>query len=287
MKKKNSVFRLWGTMVVMLFVLVVLSVSTYAWFTANRIVSTDRANARSGSDALELQISSEGGTSFTGSKEAAILQVNRSSVTNLMPVSTADLKTFVYNSMTEGNMATAFSTVENEAYYYHGRFYMRAVAEGRAPGAKMALYLDEDNEIGGALATAEKGMLLNAARLGMTFDGANPVIFALSKEESAEEYQIENTKLNGSLLGRDQVLGMSGGTVVGVKDPSIFLEDKMIVVEEERVTLPAEPLLYMELNKIYTVDVYLYIEGCDPDCSDSIEQHEADLHLAFYGILEE
>lgn len=287
MRKGYRVFRLWSIAVSMIIVLLVLSVSTYAWFTVNRIVSTDRATARSGTDTLELQISSAGGTSFKGLKEADILQVNHTSLTNLMPVSTADLKTFVYNPVSEGDMATTFRTVENEAYYYHGRFYLRAEAEGRAPGAKMALYLDEENEVGAALAKAEEGMFLNAARLGMTFDGESPVIFALSEEENPTEYQVRNTKWNGTLLGDDQVLGMSEGVITGVKDPAIALSDRTIVMSDTHVTFPAAPLMYMELNRIYTVDVYLYIEGCDPDCSDSIGLQEADLHLAFYGILEE
>ncbi|MFQ9547592.1 MAG: hypothetical protein ACLRZ6_06905 [Lachnospiraceae bacterium] len=40
----------------------------------------------------------------------------------------------------------------------------------------------------------------------------------------------------------------------------------------------------MNLNQIYPVDVYFYLEGCDPDCSDAITHNEADLYLAFYGI---
>ena len=45
-------------------------------------------------------------------------------------------------------------------------------------------------------------------------------------------------------------------------------------------------LLEMELNRIYTVDVYFYLEGCDPDCSDSVSDQEADIHLAFYGVID-
>ena len=40
----------------------------------------------------------------------------------------------------------------------------------------------------------------------------------------------------------------------------------------------------MNLNQIYPVDVYFYLEGCDSDCSDAITHNEADLYLAFYGI---
>ena len=41
----------------------------------------------------------------------------------------------------------------------------------------------------------------------------------------------------------------------------------------------------MKLNQIYTLDVYFYLEGCDPDCSDGISQNMADIHLAFFGVL--
>lgn len=42
----------------------------------------------------------------------------------------------------------------------------------------------------------------------------------------------------------------------------------------------------MELNRIYTVDVYFYLEGCDPDCSDGLSYQTADIHLAFYGVID-
>jgi len=41
----------------------------------------------------------------------------------------------------------------------------------------------------------------------------------------------------------------------------------------------------MQLNKIYTVDIYFYLEGCDPDCSNSIQYSTVDLQLGFYGVL--
>ena len=81
--------------------------------------------------------------------------------------------------------------------------------------------------------------------------------------------------------------GRLKGTVAAVDDPAIVPADRTIVMNDTRVTVPEAPLIDMELNRIYTVDVYLYIEGCDPDCSDSIGLQEADLYLAFYGILKE
>ena len=280
-------FRLWALGVTMIAAALALSAATYAWFTTNRLVNTDRATARSGTDTLELQISSEGGNDFQALKEAPIIQVNQTELTELMPVSTADLQSFVYNRLTEDKIAESFRTVTEEQYYYHGRIYLRAVAQGDNVGGRMALYLDEDNEAGGALAQSDGGMVLNAARLGLTFDGGNPSIFYLSNVSNPDNKQIRNTRINGEILGDGQVLKSSGGTLSAVADPSIPLADRTIIMNDSGAALPEAPLLYMNLNQIYTVDVYFYIEGCDPDCSDSIGLDELDLHLAFYGILEE
>ena len=41
----------------------------------------------------------------------------------------------------------------------------------------------------------------------------------------------------------------------------------------------------MQIGKIYSLDIYFYLEGCDPDCTDSVSFHTADLQLSFYGVL--
>ena len=280
-------FRAWAVGVTMIAATLALSAATYAWFTSNRLVNTDKATARSGTDTLELQISSEGGNNFQALSEAAIIQMNRTALSELMPVSTADLNSFVYNPSSRGDMAESFRTVTDENYYYHGRIYLRALAQGDSVSGRMALYLDEDNEAGGALAQSDGGLVLNAARLGLTFDGGNPAIFYLSNDSNPESQQIRNTSINGEILADGQVLKSSGGTLSAVADPSIPLANRTIVMNDSGAVLPEAPLLYMNLNQIYTVDIYFYIEGCDPDCSNSIGLDELDLHLAFYGILEE
>ena len=46
------------------------------------------------------------------------------------------------------------------------------------------------------------------------------------------------------------------------------------------------PLAKLELNRIYRVDIYFYLEGCDPDClTDRVAMDEALLKLAFFGLL--
>lgn len=286
LERFRRMLRIWYMAATMLVLALVLTVSTYAWFTTNRKVSTDRVSARSGTDTVELQISPNGEDDFSGFNESMIVQVNQAGFKELMPVSTADLKEFVYNPFSnEDDKAEKFRIVKDEQYYYHGRFYIRALAEGQKTDTRMALYLDQDSNPENALVQAEEGHLLNAARLGLTFDHANPVIFFLRDEH--HDSPEGNTILNGTDLGENQVLKSSGGELEAVYDPAIPVSERSILMDGASIMRPEEPLLYMELNRIYEVDVYFYIEGCDSDCTDYIRLDEADMRLAFYGILEE
>ena len=88
----KQAFRNWFLCVTAIAALLSLTAATYAWFTSNQEVSTTRASARTAEESLELQISSDGST-FSNASPVAIAQVNQTSLTNLLPVSTADLST--------------------------------------------------------------------------------------------------------------------------------------------------------------------------------------------------
>ena len=120
----KQAFRNWFLCVTAIAALLSLTAATYAWFTSNQEVSTTRASARTAEESLELQISSDGST-FSNASPVAIAQVNQTSLTNLLPVSTADLTNFVYAPSTVSDMAVTFEPVTDEQYYYHGRIYLR------------------------------------------------------------------------------------------------------------------------------------------------------------------
>lgn len=280
----KRVFRIWFLSVTTIAALLALSAATYAWFTSNRQVSTNTASARTGEETLELQVSSSGGGSFRSEETATIRQVNSQSQDRLMPVSTADLVNFVYAPSTNGGMASSFKRVEKEEYLYHGRLYLRAEGTGWPSSARLKLYLDQSD---GVLGEAS-GTLLTASRLGMTFDGAasSAVILRLTENESPRGQQVYNTVIGGQTLEKNQVLAWDGTGVRAVGDPSRAITDYTVSFEHASITEPQRPLLEMELNRIYTVDVYFYLEGCDPDCSDSVSYQAADIHLAFYGVID-
>ena len=262
--------------------LAAITAATYAWFTTNKQVSTSTATARTGEADLELQISKTGGDRFTDETTVSIVQVNRTNREKLMPVSTADLVNFVYAPVTSDGDATVFQKVENESNYYHGRIYLRAVGNGFGTEDRLALYLDQSD---GILAENTDGMLLHAARLGLRFDNDRSLIFCLSEEENPQGAQAYNKVVDGKRLGADQVLSYQNGKIKAVADPSVSLSDYTVTFSDNSIQLANKPLLLMEWNKVYTLDIYFYLEGCDPDCSDSVSFDQADLHLAFYGVL--
>ena len=242
-------FRTWFLTVTIILILFVVVFFTYAWFTSNRAVSTNTVTARTDEENLELQLSSTGGSSFRDSQPASITQVNKTDAEYLIPVSTNDLQNFVYSPFTDSGMASSFERVQNEEYYYHGRVYIRAVGE----------VFDENY--------------------------SSEVIFKLSESQNASGQQTYNTVINGQTLGNNQVLSYTNGTVRAASDPSVSADGYTISFSDDSVDVPQNALLTMQLNKIYTVDIYFYLEGCDPDCSNSIQYSTVDLQLGFYGVL--
>ena len=273
-----------AALVVVAAALLLGGVATYAWFTSNQRVGTSVAAARTGDESAELQVSTTGGAAFNGSTVADIAQLNKTDSEYLLPVSTADLQSFVsptaYNS---DGFPTAYAPVENEANYYHGRIYLRAGAGGISTGSQMALYLDETAASGGILAQkdGDNSLLLNAARLGLVLEGGDRVIFRLSDEINPEGARQMNTVLNGEAQKEGIVLRSAGGTISAVADPAVAVSSRAVSGSGTLGT----PLGYLELGRIYALDIYFYLEGCDPDCWDSIYFNASDLHLAFYGVL--
>ena len=285
-KHPGKILKILYSVVTALLLLLSCGAATYAWFTSNRIVTTDRVSGRSGSDAVELLISANGGASFNGSEESSIVQVNSADITSLMPVSTSDLTNFVYAKGTVEEKANHFTKVENEKYYYHGRVYIQAKADGQPDGTTMNLYLDQGEDAGGALLQNASGDILNAGRLGLIFNQESPLIFQLSDTGNASENRTYNTVVGGQVLGDGQVLTMNANNEVqAVADPSVSLGDYTIDASGNGTNLPDKALFTMNLNQIYQVDIYFYVEGCDPDCFKTVENTDVNLHLAFYGVL--
>ncbi len=245
--------------------------ATYAWFTHNSYVKTNRISSKA-SDADVKLILSLSDSPFDGVSELDLnaAALPGSGLDSLMPVSTSDLKTFVYNSGLR---------VSGETDIFHARIYLRAEGD-EALGQKLAVYLDDTADK--PLFTNDPGSLfLNAGRLGLLFEDKEPVMIALSDDSNSADKQVDNTKLNGASVARGQVLHMdSAGIVSAVPDPAVSVSKLGIKDNSE-----AKPLVVLDMNKTCRLDIYFYLEGTDPDCSGALELSKASVHIAFYGEL--
>ena len=266
-------------------VLLSLGTATYAWFSVNMVVKTNQVSARTNVDTVSLLLSTAGGGSFQGSAVAILTQVNSHPVNELYPVSTADLRNYVFSPGTVEGKAKYFEKVEDEKYIYHGRIYVKAEATAQHGNARMALFLDESVQNGGAF-LMNAGAVPNAARLGILIDHANPVILRFGDTENPAGERENNTYPDDTLMEAGNVLVMDeNGTVKAVKDPSVNYQNYL--VPEAGVFSSTVPLCYLNLNQIYVLDVFFYLEGCDPDCTDYIENIDFDFQIGLYGILTE
>lgn len=264
----------------------VFSTATYAWFTANRIVSASRIEAITDTMELTLYVKAPSDSTYTGN--VCELRFTGGNALSLTPVSTADLQHFLYCPTTVSGNAARFvpvGDITNQDQFCYGVIDMRAELTGTFSAASVAVYLDESAELGALVEQAgEDSLLLNAARLGIMVGGAPDTakIFYLSQEQNPEDQQIRNTIVNGQLLEGDMVLKSdAAGNISPVADPAIPLSACMLSDETD----PGEPLFYLQPGVDYQIQVFFYLEGCDPDCSDSIAFHAADLALAFYATL--
>lgn len=263
-----------------LLMLVILGSATFAWFSNNSNVGTNTATGKSGTTSLKLLIGGdEGSLTETTNDAVEITQVNTVELDKLYPVSTANLENFYYATVfdKDGN-AVKFVEDENESKYYHGKLYLKMEGDNIPADATYQLYLDSAESAGGVLGQSSDGYLLNASRLGLKFNGGDPIILRFA-ENGKGDYKV-NTMINGQLINEGDVLSDANSTV---SDPS---EDFSVYqLDSENITeLPEKALATLKINEVAELDIYFYLEGCDEDCLGSISTNQCELHLAFYAI---
>jgi len=277
--KKSTLIALIISMVA---TLVIISGATFAWFTANQKVYTNTVSGKSGSASLKFLIGpDEGSLTDSSESEVEIAQINEMDKEKMFPVTTADLKTFLYCPGFSNGHAETFVKDESEKYYFHGRVYLKLEGENIPDTTKYRIYLDKAEDAGGSFGeNINNGTMLNGARLGLSYeDSETPIIFRFD-EDTKGKTEI-NTYYNGAPIEQGQVLNDSG---VPVSDPSVEFSQYTVDSSEENMEIPEEPLFEMEINKATALDVYFYLEGCDEDCLSELSLNAIDLHLAFYAL---
>jgi len=287
MKNQNGFLKIGMIIMAFLLILIALGTTTYAWFSSNRMVDTTRVTGRSNNDEISLLVDDHGGNQFQGKETCNMIQLNKAASEGLLPVSTSDLRFFVSEAGSVEANAVSFQLAE-EKYYFHGRIYVKAEAVNPPANSRMAVYLDEFTENGGAFLQNPQGGndqaygVENAARLGILLENGTSHILQIG--EGQNPGRTNNTVVGGQHLEDGYVLHYNNGQVQAVRDSSDNY--RKYLVNEQGLPGTNSPLFYLNWNQVTTVDVFFYLEGCDPDCVDIVSLDQFDFHLGLYGVMD-
>ena len=274
------------TLLVLLIALAVISMATFAWYIYNTSAHTTKLQMAAGSSASLMISNAYDGTygastvlaSFTGKLDP----VSTNRITNGFQ----KVVQFTENTSSEGAswLATLFGdSVENKDYYKTSLFI-------KSPGKDVDLYVNdikfEDSDEHYPVSTAIRvGFVVHAQ--GKDQPVENEYIFSISNatnpafeyntKNGQEGHVLDSTKKDGSTVAFTPYTSANyadyteaGGTgTVTLKDRSVKISDLNGASSQEPVQ----------------VDVYIWLEGCDQDCTISlIGKTLKNIALAFAGL---
>ena len=259
----------------MIFFLVSVTGVTYAWFTISGRAHTNvtpMGGTVSDGDTLLLISNSESGPFdrecdlvFAGDAQA------------LKPVSTADLDSFYRVTMqNKEGIAVSYESADDrvDTDTLHGTVYLKC------EGAPCNVYFN-----GEELQLGSDAQALAAMRLGLKItnhDGSRTFVMRLDDLGSTAAAQSNATVPTAGTV----VSSISdGGNAVYVSDPSVNISDYIAqAAGNDEYNAGANELLSLNADEVATVEYWLYLEGCDEQCVNQVQDIDSDIRLAFAGV---
>lgn len=257
-----------------LFLIIAAVGTTYAWFTVTGMPSTNitpMAGTVSEGD-TNLLISNSYGGPFDKTCEL-VLDGNPGS---LRPLSTADLTHF-YRSAAQNNegitvlYANADNRVDQDAL--HGTVYLQC------QNASCDVYFNRDE-----LNLGSDAQALAAMRLGMRITssaGTQTLIFRLDDMGATGGAQSARTIASAGSV----VASIAGsGEPVYTSDLSQGIGGYMAQTNGNAYNPGSQKLMTLQAEEVATVEYWLYLEGCDDQCFNPVQNRASQLRLAFAGV---
>jgi len=195
----------------------------------------------------------------------------------LKPLSTADLDHF-YRAIAQNKDGIAVlyeaadSQVDEDAL--HGTVYLKC------ENAPCNVYFDAEN-----LNVGSDAQSLAAMRLGIRItsnSGTNTYLFLLD-----ELGAVAGAQSRATIPASSAVVSSisSGGQAAYVSDPSTSISQYMAYKNSsDKYDAGASVLVSLETDEVASVEYWLYLEGCDEQCFNPVQNKDAGLMLAFVGV---
>ena len=273
MKKKT--FTIWISVIWVVLSLLAVAGVTYAWFTFHPATNVEPISSTISDGEVCLLISKDPREEFLTK-----CTLPQSVSGDLEPVSTANLENFyTANLQNRQGISVKFRECQEElnTYVIHGTLYLKSLKD------HCNVYFNRNGMDFGNDVQA-----LAALRLGIKFTtekGVSTYIFSLNEFGNvASAESVQTTAQTNVVIGSLA----PDGTPNYINDPSRGMSDFFATVGIAR--LPAagrQALCTIEADEIATVEYWLYLEGCDENCINAVQEREALVQLSFAGVTNE
>ena len=258
-----------------LFLIIVATGTTYAWFTLSGRASTNvtpTGGTISQGDAV-LLISN----SASGPFDKTCNLVLAGNPETLKPLSTANLENFYKSTaQNEDGISILYTSVDNvDQNTLHGTVYLQC------QNAPCSVYFNPSE-----LNLGSDVQALAAMRLGLKITshaGTETLIFRLDDLGATQNAQSNRTVPTASTV----VSSISAsGQAAYVNDPAQNLSGYMAQPGADGITFRAgtTPLILLNKDEVATVEYWLYLEGCDDECYNVVHNRTSEIALAFAGV---
>lgn len=264
------------SMVWILLILLIVTGSTYAWFTFAGRASTNVTpmGGSIGSGKSSLLISNHQSGPFDKTCELQLI----GNPDTLKPLSTADLNQF-FTAKAQDNQGitvlyrSADSEVDQSAL--HGTVYLQCL------NAPCEVYFNKEE-----LNLGNDVQVLAAMRLGLkitSHTGTQNFIFQLDDLGATGNAQSVRTISRASAVVSSIA---SSGKASYVDDPALKIGAYMAQAGayENEYDPGSTSLCALDKDEVATVEYWLYLEGCDEQCSNPVQNKATEIRLAFAGV---
>ena len=285
--------KLLAAAIFMLLGLLTATVTTFAWYIYHTSGNTIEVQLTAGSSAslqISNQVDGEYGTSTSlrvgnDDKPVALSPVS----TDWIDTSAVDGGFQAVETFIDGDADRAYSLASvfgkaDTADFYHTQLFLRTSYSGSLP-----IYVSQIGESG----TGEK--LAKALRVGLVVEGGGQFFFELdSTPGTTGKYNTEkgyhsDGSYHGEVLKHDPKDGENGEVVT----ITTYDQDNMCVYDRDtgKVSLKSGSVKICDISgnegnfgDPKKIDVYVWLEGCDPDCYEDIRGEKFEnLSISFAG----
>lgn len=272
--RRKKLWVIWLTAAWCVLLAITITGVTYAWFRFDPSTNVEPIGSTISSGETALLIAAHPEDTFD---TECILEKNVSKA--LLPVSTANLDRFyTAGAQNRQGIVTSYRDVTGrvDEDTIHGKVYLKSLSRD----CNVYLYRP-------GMSFGEDTQALSAMRLGLKITTSDKVeihIFKLDEMGNTSGALKQQTTVQSNV-----VVGSANGEGAPtlVADPGKSLAPYCAIPNSENPRFPKageRVLCTLNADEVATVEYWLYLEGCDENCINKVQNRDVELALSFAGI---